>query len=122
METTTRLCLACGKPLKGRTDKKFCDDYCRNAHNNKNKAEEPLVVKELWQILKKNRRILEEMLGAEEMIKQPRTKFLTKGFQFNFHTHQYTNKKGNMYTFCFEYGYLSLEGDWLLIVKRSPTI
>lgn len=122
METTTRLCLACGKPLKGRTDKKFCDDYCRNAHNNKNKAEEPLVVKELWQILKKNRRILEEMLGAEEMIKQPRTKFLTKGFQFNFHTHQYTNKKGNMYTFCFEYGYLSLEGDWLLIVKRSPNI
>lgn len=122
METTTRLCLACGKPLKGRTDKKFCDDYCRNAHNNKNKAEEPLVVKELWQVLKKNRRILEEMLGAEEMIKQPRTKFITKGFQFNFHTHQYTNKKGNIYTFCFEYGYLSLEGDWLLIVKRSPNI
>jgi hypothetical protein len=122
METTTRLCLACGKPLKGRTDKKFCDDYCRNAHNNKNKAEEPLVVKELWQVLKKNRRILEEMLGAEEMIKQPRTKFLTKGFQFNYHTHQYTNKKGNIYTFCFEYGYLSLEGDWLLIVKRSPNI
>lgn len=122
METTTRLCLACGKPLKGRTDKKFCDDYCRNAHNNKNKAEEPLVVKELWQILKKNRRILEEMLGTEEMIKQPRTKFITKGFQFNFHTHQYTNKKGNIYTFCFEYGYLSLEGDWLLIVKRSPNV
>ena len=122
METTTRLCLACGKPLKGRTDKKFCDDYCRNAHNNKNKAEEPLVVKELWHLLKKNRRILEEMLGAEEMIKQPRTKFITKGFQFNYHTHQYTNKKGNIYTFCFEYGYLSLEGDWLLIVKRSPNV
>ena len=25
-----KLCLTCNKPVKGRTDKKFCDDYCRN--------------------------------------------------------------------------------------------
>ena len=24
-------CLYCGKPVKGRIDKKFCDDWCRNA-------------------------------------------------------------------------------------------
>ena len=27
-------CLSCGKLLKGRVDKKFCDDYCRNNYNN----------------------------------------------------------------------------------------
>ena len=119
METTPRLCLACGKAVKGRTDKKFCDDYCRNAFNNKSKSGEPVYVRHVTQVLKKNRHILEEILGNEGMIKQPKSKLLSKGFQFDFHTHQYTNKKGNIYFFCFEYGYLPLEGDWYLIVKRE---
>jgi len=29
-----RKCLHCDHVLKGRTDKKFCDDYCRNTYNN----------------------------------------------------------------------------------------
>jgi len=35
-----KTCLACGKILKGRVDKKFCDDYCRNNYNNLQKAKE----------------------------------------------------------------------------------
>ncbi|MCI2082984.1 MAG: DUF2116 family Zn-ribbon domain-containing protein [Bacteroidales bacterium] len=27
-------CLVCGRPLAGRTDKKFCSDRCRNIYNN----------------------------------------------------------------------------------------
>ena len=30
-----RKCLECGTVLKGRSDKKFCSDYCRNTYNNK---------------------------------------------------------------------------------------
>ena len=29
-----KVCLECGDKLVGRSDKKFCSDYCRNAHNN----------------------------------------------------------------------------------------
>ena len=29
-----RNCLECKDPVKGRIDKKFCSDYCRNAYNN----------------------------------------------------------------------------------------
>ena len=119
MENTTRLCLACYKPVKGRADKKFCDDYCRNAFNNKAKSEESSYVKQLVLLLKKNRRILEELLGKEDMIKLPAAKFTGKGFRFNYYTHQYKNKKGNIYNFCFEYGYLPLENGWYLVVKRS---
>ena len=36
----SKVCLACGKPLKGRIDKKFCDDYCRNNYNNQQKAKD----------------------------------------------------------------------------------
>lgn len=35
------ICLACGKPLKGRRDKKYCDDACRKAGNRNSAA--PIV-------------------------------------------------------------------------------
>lgn len=120
METvTTRPCLACGKPVKGRIDKKFCDDYCRNTYNNQSKLDETTLVRQIIAALKKNRRILADLLGNEGMIKQPKTKLLHLGFQFMYHTHLYINQKGNVYHFCFEYGYLALEGDWYLLVKRK---
>ncbi|MFA6947300.1 MAG: DUF2116 family Zn-ribbon domain-containing protein, partial [Pedobacter sp.] len=30
-----RECLDCGAALRGRTDKKFCDDQCRSNFNNR---------------------------------------------------------------------------------------
>jgi hypothetical protein len=122
METLNRLCLECGKSLKGRSDKKFCDDYCRNAYNNKAKIEESFYVRNINKTLQRNRRILEELLGKEDMVKQTKSNLINKGFQFHYHTHQYVNKKGNVYYFCYEYGFLPLEGEWYLIVKRKETI
>jgi hypothetical protein len=119
MEISTRLCLECNKLLKGRIDKKFCDDYCRNAYNNKSKIEESVYVRKINQVLRRNRRILEELLGNEGMSKQSKASLINKGFQFHFHTHQYANKKGNIYYFCYEYGFLPLEGDLYLIVKKK---
>lgn len=119
-EVTARLCLQCEKPVKGRTDKKFCDDYCRNAFNNAQKAPQYNLVRNINNALLKNRRLLEELLPeGEEMVKTTRSKLLEKGFQFKFLTHTYTNKKGNMYYFCYDFGYLPLEADWLLIVHRK---
>jgi hypothetical protein len=119
MEISTRPCLECNKPLKGRIDKKFCDDYCRNAYNNKSKIEESAYVRKINQILRRNRRVLEELLGNEGMSKQSKASLINKGFQFHFHTHQYANKKGNIYYFCYEYGFLPLEGDLYLVVKKK---
>ena len=33
-----KVCTLCSKTLKGRSDKKFCDDYCRSAYNNERKG------------------------------------------------------------------------------------
>src|SRR5689334_15205385 len=122
METVNRLCLECNKPLKGRIDKKFCNDYCRNIYNNKVKLEESTYVRQINQVLKRNRRILEEMLGKDGMSRQSKSNFINKGFHFKYHTHQYINKKGNIYYFCYEYGFLPLEGDWYLIVRKKDVI
>lgn len=119
-QTEARACLSCGKTVKGRSDKKFCDDYCRNVYNNTRKTEsEPALVKQVNAALRRNRGLLQKLLGPEEMTKMPRKKMIDAGFSFQYLTHQYINKKGNVYHFVYEYGYLELEGDWILLVKRE---
>ena len=119
-EIKSTLCLNCNKPVKGRTDKKFCDDSCRNNYNNQLKSNTINLVRNINNALGKNRRILENLfIAGEEMAKTTRNKLLQKGFQFKYITHTYTNKKGNIYFFCYDIGYLPLESDWYLLVKRK---
>lgn len=115
-------CLCCGKLIKGRSDKKFCDDNCRNTYNNQLKAKSNYssYIRNINNTLLKNRKILEELLPVEQdMAKTTQDKLLQKGFAFKFQTHSYTNKKGNVYHFCYDYGWLPLENNWYLIVKRK---
>lgn len=115
-----RGCAYCGKTIQGRSDKKFCDDYCRNAHNNRQNSERNNLVRTINNALLKNRRILEHTIRpGEELIKGTRQKLSDQGFDFRYFTHQYQNKKGQTYNFCYEYGYLPLEGDYVLIVHRK---
>ena len=114
------ICLNCNKALKGRTDKKFCDDYCRNTYNNQLKATSNNLVRNINNALGKNRRILESFFKkSDETTRASKEKLLMKGFQFKFITHTYTNKKGNVYYFCYDIGYLPLENDWYLLVKSN---
>ena len=64
--TETATCLNCEKTLKGRTDKKFCDDYCRNSYNNQLKASKNNLVRNINNALGKNRRILESFFKPKE--------------------------------------------------------
>jgi len=117
-----RNCLSCGKPLKGRADKKFCDDYCRNGYNNQQKAKGRYssYVRNINNTLFKNRKVLEIILpDSEETAKANKDKLLRLGFQFKYLTHSYTNKSGKTYYYCYDYGYLPLDNDWYLIVKRK---
>lgn len=119
-ENIEKTCLECGKPVKGRIDKKFCDDWCRNAYNNKLNSDNSAYVRNVNNILRKNRRIIEELIPpGEETAKASRTKLHQKGFNFTYFTNTYTNKKGATYFFCYEYGYLPVEGDYFFLVKRK---
>ena len=114
------VCLNCNKILKGRTDKKFCDDYCRNSYNNQLKATSNNLVRNINNALGKNRRILESFFkNSDETTRTSKEKLIQKGFQFKYITSTYTNKKGNVYYFCYDIGYLPLENDWYLLVKSK---
>jgi len=120
LQKETRNCTSCGKPVKGRSDKKFCDDYCRAAYNNQLNSSVNNFIRNVNNALGKNRRILESLLAeGEATAKANRDKLIEKGFQFKYHTHSYNTKKGDTYFYCYEYGYLPLENNWYLIVKRE---
>lgn len=115
-------CLSCGKPLKGRIDKKFCDDYCRNNYNNLQKAKgsHSSYVRNINNTLLKNRKILESILSdGDETAKAHREKLQRLEFNFKYITHTYVTKTGKTYFYCYDYGYLPLENDWFLIVRRK---
>lgn len=114
----TRKCEECGEVIKGRIDKKFCSDLCRNSFNNKLNSDSTNFVRNINNILRKNRRILEELLQGDKTT-LPKQKLLDKGFNFGFHTNQSTTKTNNTYTFCYEFGYLPLDNDIILIVKKK---
>lgn len=115
-----RNCNYCEKPLKGRSDKKYCDDYCRATFNNEIRSATNNYIRNVNHALAKNRRILENLLPrSEQVAKINRDKLLLLGFRFKYFTHIYTNNRGSTYHFCYEYGYLPLPNNWFLIVKRD---
>lgn len=113
-----RLCLDCHTELKGRSDKKFCDDQCRSNYNNRQISENTSYLRQVNSILKRNRRIMEE-LNPDGKIKVSRKRLLTKGFSFEYFTNIYQTQSGKTYYFCYEYGYLPLDHDEMLLVRRE---
>jgi transcriptional accessory protein Tex/SPT6 len=113
-----RSCQSCSKPLKGRSDKKFCDDYCRNNFNNQLKSPENNLIRNINHVLMKNRRILANYLSEARSVKKTRKESLSNdGFLFGYHTHQQRSTKGNLYRFCYEYGYME-RGDGVVVIKK----
>jgi hypothetical protein len=113
-------CLTCDKPLKGRSDKKFCNDHCRNSYNNQLKGISNNDIRNINNTLSKNRRILENLLPeTEESVKASKEKLQRLGFNFKYISHSYQDKNGNTYLYCYDYGYLPLENEWYLIVKQK---
>jgi len=118
---TVKICLACDRPIKGRSDKKFCDDSCRNNYNNRLYSYSIPVVRNINNILRKNRRILEDLLSGVEkkVLVVERKKLVEKGFQFEYFTEQFLPDKKEQYYYCYDYGYRSIDNEKVLAVKDT---
>lgn len=115
----SKVCLECGVPVKGRADKKFCSDYCRNAHNNKLNKDSKNLIRNINNRLRKNYRILDSFTLKDGKTKTTKNQLIDKGFSFDYFTHLYTTKKGTTYFFLYDLGYLPLENDYYMVVKRQ---
>ncbi|NCT09863.1 MAG: hypothetical protein GW772_07275 [Flavobacteriia bacterium] len=113
-----KVCLECQEPIKGRIDKKFCSDYCRNTYNNSVAKDSKNLVRNINNRLKKNYKILSE-LNDSGKTRVSRTKLYDKGFDFQLFTSIYQTKTGNTYFYVYDEGYLALENDWFLLIKKE---
>lgn len=113
-----KYCLECKTPIKGRADKKFCNDSCRNEHNNRVNKDSKNLIRNTNNRLRKNWRILEK-LNPENKTKTTRSKLIELGFDFNYFTSTYTTKIGTIYFFVYNQGYLPLENNYYALVKRN---
>ena len=117
MVNEQRTCLECGTPIKGRADKKFCSDTCRNAYNNREARDTTNLVRNTNRILSKNRRILAAM-NPTGKTKTTRDIMIGKGFNFDHFTSIYETKKGGRYYFCYDQGYIFLDQQSIALVKK----
>jgi predicted nucleic acid-binding Zn ribbon protein len=112
-------CVECRKIINGRSDKRFCDDGCRNAFNNRRNSIEDEMLRTVNSILRKNRGILQDLLSKTEKTTITEKTLKALGFNFEYFTHLYETRKGTIYKFCYEYGYLMISDGVLMLVKRQ---
>lgn len=112
-----RECSDCGATLRGRSDKKFCDDQCRSNFNNRMKAGIYSSMRPVNTILRKNHAILSKICLEKKVIIK-KDDLLKHGFNPDYHTHLHQTQNGNTYFFCYEYGFLFLADNEILLVKK----
>jgi len=114
-------CKECDVKLTGRLGQKFCSVYCKSAFHYKNyKENKPSTYVKIDSQLKHNRRILKSYnVSGQSQIKKDI--LLKEGFDFIYFTHIWKAKNGNIYHFCFEFGYRDLNdnGKYMLIMWQD---
>ena len=101
-----RQCLNCEKEFMGRTDKKFCNAYCKSSYHYKKELDStPTFYYVVDKQLKRNRRLLKNYNKSGKSTIRA-TKLLKEGFDPNYFTHYWKNGKGQVYLFVYEFGFL----------------
>ncbi len=101
-----RACVECGDKIEGRVDKIYCSPYCKsNYHYRKNVEKEKGLYLRIDKQLKLNRRLLQHYNQAGKAVIR-KDILLKVGFNPKYFTNYWKNKKGDVYLFCYEYGFL----------------
>lgn len=113
--------MQCGTSVVGRSDKRYCSDQCRHLSNNilKRQSQGERHIQQVNVALRKNRSILRQ-LSPQGKTTLPRQYLELAGFDFRYLTQLYRTQKGNTYHFCYDYGYLLLPEEKVLIVNWQP--
>lgn len=118
-----KFCINCGGKINGRTDKKFCNENCRNNFHNRTHATRNNLIRNINNTLGKNRRILADLAGEEgKAINIPLQKLLNRGYSLSFFTHRAITTEGHKYTFCYDHGLYKQQDGRFVIIKTQPIL
>ena len=123
MTTDQRFCQTCGEKIEGRADKLFCSVKCKSAYNYKHKVSvNSNLYTQIDKQLKRNRALLKHYNAAGKSIVR-QSVILQAGFNPKFFTHYWKNQQGDVYLFCYEFGYLAKKEnntDKYVLVQWQP--
>ncbi len=115
-KTVSKNCLYCGKVIHGRSDKKFCDDRCRNNYYYKVNNESKAFVRAVNNKLVKNRSIIKSLNKGGRIVVS-KTVLEEQGFDFQYITGIHKTKKNDTYYLVYDQAYcVRDDGNVVLIV------
>ena len=99
-------CKECNAKMVGRSDKKFCDDFCRNTFNNRQNRDYSNLMRTTHNTLRRNHRILMNTLLKVNNLSVSELAGL--GFEFGYCTSMHKEKDGQpkhiVYDLVYEIG------------------
>lgn len=114
-------CTTCAQEIHGRKDKRFCSDQCRATHYNNQHADITPLIRNVNNILRRNRRILAQ-LNPKGVTTIHRQQLVDYSFSFEYHTHITQTTSGQFCYFCYDQGYVVLEDDFFTLLIRGKEI
>jgi hypothetical protein len=113
----------CKRILKGRADKKFCDQKCKNTHYNEfRRSRQPVHFRQINQILIHNREVLKELFERYPMKNLTKIQLAKEGFMIGYFTHKMIDGDEDVSYFCYDYGYRSISDDCFQLMKVNEKL
>lgn len=113
-------CLNCNQELFGRSDKKFCDDGCRNTYNNEKNRESSNFIRNVNRKLGKNHRLLKDLNYVDGRHQTTIPFLLEEGFDFSLFTGSKIYQSGEERRYIYDYNYLLL-ADGVVLISKDRT-
>ncbi|UII29116.1 hypothetical protein LVD15_11990 [Fulvivirga maritima] len=101
-------CPTCGASIKGRKDKIYCSLKCKSSaqYDQRLKTEQFYLMVDKQ--LKTNRKLLKKFNKAGKATIREED-LISEGFDPKYFTHGWRAKNGNLYMFCYEYGFMKTQ-------------
>jgi hypothetical protein len=116
-----KTCLHCNDSFRGRSDKKFCNDYCRNAYNNQQKNIATSHQRIMHQRLRKNHALLSRYLTEKNAgpVCIHKERLTNDGFIWKYCTEFRISNNKNILYGCYDLRYFSLNDRYLILLKEN---
>lgn len=115
---SNRFCLNCGLPVFGRTDKKYCDDHCRNEFHNGQAATNARITRSAHRNLRRNYEILSGVLEAG-VCEVAKDELLVYGFNSRSMTEMELREDGTMLYGVYDIHYFEKANRMIELYRKS---
>ena len=111
-----RCCAFCGRELTGRSDKKFCDDTCRNNYAYRQSKDNNVLIDRINKSLLNNRNVLGSMVKRGKKIVKKQA-LIDNNFNFEVITGVYKTHNRHEYKMLYDYAYRCINDADVLVIK-----